>query len=128
MSKPAARVGDMTAHAAPAAPGVGSPNVFIGGMPAWRAMEDLCVCSMSPGNHGTESGLLGSTTVFINGRMAMRVGDILQGAGPPNTFVLGAPTVMIGDPGFGMAKQANREGFARAMLDLFDEWEKLDQQ
>jgi uncharacterized Zn-binding protein involved in type VI secretion len=34
---PAARIGDMTAHGSPLAPGPPSPNVLIGGMPAWLA-------------------------------------------------------------------------------------------
>ncbi len=32
---PAARLGDMTAHGGPLAPGPVSPNVIIGGQPAW---------------------------------------------------------------------------------------------
>lgn len=32
---PAARMGDMTAHGGPLAPGPPSPNVIIGGQPAW---------------------------------------------------------------------------------------------
>ncbi|MDB6077316.1 MAG: motif protein [Akkermansiaceae bacterium] len=38
MGKPAARVSDSTAHGSPLAPGPGSANVFIGGMPAWRGI------------------------------------------------------------------------------------------
>ncbi len=38
MGMPAARVGDLTSHAPPLSPGPGSPNVFIGGQPAWRAL------------------------------------------------------------------------------------------
>lgn len=34
----AARVTDMTGHGPPLTPGIGSPNVFIGGMPTWRAL------------------------------------------------------------------------------------------
>ena len=30
---PAARVGDLTGHGTPLAPGPGSPNVFVGGKP-----------------------------------------------------------------------------------------------
>jgi len=36
---PAARVGDTTAHGCPLAPGPGSTNVFIGGMPAWKGLN-----------------------------------------------------------------------------------------
>lgn len=35
---PAARLGDMTAHGSPLAPGPGSLNVLIGGQPAWRGI------------------------------------------------------------------------------------------
>jgi len=36
---PAARVGDTTAHGGPLAPGPGSTNVLIGGMPAWKGLN-----------------------------------------------------------------------------------------
>lgn len=35
---PAARVSDMTAHGSPMVPGIGSTNVIVGNLPAWRAM------------------------------------------------------------------------------------------
>lgn len=37
--KPAARVGDMTAHGSPLSVGPGSLNVFIGKKPAWRGIS-----------------------------------------------------------------------------------------
>ena len=37
----AARAGDNTLHGSPLGPGLGSANVIIGGMPAWRALVDL---------------------------------------------------------------------------------------
>ena len=36
---PAARIFDATAHGDPLKPGPGSPNVLIGGLPAWRALD-----------------------------------------------------------------------------------------
>ncbi len=36
---PAARIGDMTAHGSPLAPGPPSPDVLIGGMPAWLGVS-----------------------------------------------------------------------------------------
>jgi uncharacterized Zn-binding protein involved in type VI secretion len=39
---------------------------------------------------------MGSTTVLINKLPAARQGDMIQGAGSPNTIVSGEPTVMIG--------------------------------
>lgn len=38
MGPPAARIGDATAHGSPLFPGPPSPNVFIGGQPAWLGM------------------------------------------------------------------------------------------
>ncbi len=38
MGNPAVRVTDNTAHGSPLAPGPGSLNVLIGGLPAWRAI------------------------------------------------------------------------------------------
>jgi len=125
MAQPAARVGDMTAHGSPAAPGIGSPNVMVSGQPAWRALDDVCACP-APGVHGPEMVPLGSTTVLINGRMAARVGDVLQGGGPPNTFAVGAMNVLIGDRGFGMAAPPTRAAFVREMKALLEDWDALD--
>jgi uncharacterized Zn-binding protein involved in type VI secretion len=127
MSGPAARLGDLTAHGSPGLPGAGSTDVFIGFKPAWRALEDRCLCPAPPGSHGTEMALIGSTTVMINRRMAVRVGDLMPGAGPPNSFVQGEATVIIGDVGFGMAKASSRAAFARAMRALLKDWSKLDE-
>lgn len=38
VGKPAARIGDMTAHGSPLAGSPASPNVFIGKRPAWRGI------------------------------------------------------------------------------------------
>jgi uncharacterized Zn-binding protein involved in type VI secretion len=122
MAQPAARVGDMTAHGTPADPGTGSINVMVGGQPAWRALDDACACPA----HGPEIMLLGSTTVMINGRMTARVGDILQGNGPPNTIAIGATNVVIGDAGFGMAAPQTRAAFAREMKALLKDWDLLE--
>ena len=35
----AARITDITVHGSPMLPGIGSPNVLIGSLPAWRAMS-----------------------------------------------------------------------------------------
>ena len=35
---PAARVSDPTSHGVPLNPGLGSSNVFLGRLPAWRAL------------------------------------------------------------------------------------------
>jgi len=39
---------------------------------------------------------MGSTTVFINGIPAARMGDQILEAGPPNTIISGEFTVLIG--------------------------------
>ena len=41
--RPAARLGDMTAHGSPLSPGTGSPNVLIGKKPAWRGLPTAAV-------------------------------------------------------------------------------------
>jgi uncharacterized Zn-binding protein involved in type VI secretion len=126
----AARIADPTSHGMPATPGIGSINVFIGNKPAWRAMMDTCVCPIpiappAPAPHGPENCYLGSTTVLINNQMACRQADILQGGGPPNPFVMGAPNVIIGDVGFGMASVPSMTSFLTAMLQLELDWDDL---
>jgi len=94
----AARVGDATSHGTPLGPGPGSANVLIGGMPAWRAVSDIHNCPLSSGPVPHVGGVvsLGSKTVLINNLQAARQGDIITEAGPPNTIVMGFPTVLIG--------------------------------
>ena len=99
----AARLGDLTTHGTPLAPGLGSLNVLIGNQPAWRAIVDQHVCpavSIS-GSDGSGSVMLGSTTVLINNMQACRVGDIVVEKpgtvmGPANPIILGCMTVIIG--------------------------------
>jgi len=95
----AARVGDQTAHGTPLAPGPGSTNVLIGGMPAWRATADFHTCPLVTGTVPHVGGVvtMGSSTVLINNLPAARQGDIIaESGGPPNSIVVGCPTVMIG--------------------------------
>ena len=95
---PAARVGDMTSHGTPLGPGPGSLNVLIGGMPAWRGTADIHNCPLSSGPVPHVGGVVmaGSVTVFINNLPATRQGDMVTEIGPPNTIVMGCPTVLIG--------------------------------
>ena len=95
---PAARVGDMTSHGTPLAPGPSSFNVLIGGMPAWRATADFHTCPLVTGLVPHVGGVVavGSITVLINSLPATRQGDIVLEAGPPNTIVMGCLTVIIG--------------------------------
>ena len=95
---PAARVGDMTSHGTPLAAGPGSVDVLIGGMPAWRAGTDFHTCPLVTGVVPHVGGMIamGSTSVLINNLPAARQGDMIVEAGPPNTIVMGCPTVLIG--------------------------------
>ena len=98
---PAARVGDQTSHGTPLAPGPGSVNVLIGGMPAWRATADFHTCPLAtPGTppipHVGGVVAMGSVTVFINNLPAARQGDMIVETGPPNSIAMGCPTVLIG--------------------------------
>ena len=94
----AARVGDMTSHGTPLSPGPGSADVFIGGMPAWRATADFHTCPLVSGIVPHAGGVVAaaSVTVFINDLPAVRQGDMIVESGPPNSIVMGCPTVMIG--------------------------------
>ena len=98
MGQPAARVGDNTSHGTPLAPGPGSVNVLIGGMPAWRAAADVHTCPLVTGVVPHVGGVVavGSLTVLINNLPAARMGDSVVEAGPPNAIVKGEPTVLIG--------------------------------
>lgn len=93
----AARVTDQTAHGTPLS-GPGSPNVLIGGLPAWRANVDFHACPLSSGPAPHVGGVVqpGSPTVLINGMPAARQGDTIVESGPPNSIVAGCPTVNIG--------------------------------
>ncbi|CCN36297.1 conserved hypothetical protein [Vibrio nigripulchritudo SO65] len=100
MGKPAAHIG--SAHTCPAVTGkiphvggpvaAGSPNVFVGGMPAAR-QGDMCVCVGPP-----DSIAAGSSGVFINGKPAARQGD---GTSHGGSVASGNPTVLIGETGSG---------------------------
>lgn len=94
---PAARTTDSTSHGTPLS-GPGSPNVFIGGLPAYRALTDVHACPLTTGTVPHVGGVVqpGSSTVFINNMPAARLGDTIVESGPPNTIVAGDPTVLIG--------------------------------
>jgi len=98
MGKPAARMGDSTAHGGAIA--VGCPTVLIGGMPAAR-MGDMHTCPMAtPGTppipHVGGPITLGSATVLIGSMPAARMGDMATCTGPPDTIAAGCMTVLIG--------------------------------
>jgi len=95
---PAARLADLTSHGTPLGPGPGSPNVLIGGMPAWRAEADFHVCPLLTVLVPHVGGVvaLGSLSVLIGGLPAARMGDMVVEAGPPNAIAMGSPNVLIG--------------------------------
>jgi uncharacterized Zn-binding protein involved in type VI secretion len=95
MSRPAARIGDLTAHGGVIV--VGCPTVLIGGMPAAR-MGDMHTCPMVTVLVPHVGGpiALGSATVLIGNMPAARMGDMATCTGPPDTIVLGCMTVLIG--------------------------------
>jgi uncharacterized Zn-binding protein involved in type VI secretion len=97
MSKPAARMGDLTAHGGVIT--LGCPTVLIGGQPAAR-VGDMHTCPMVTGLVPHVGGPIlppGSLTVLIGGMPAARVGDMATCVGPPDTIIPpGCPTVLIG--------------------------------
>jgi uncharacterized Zn-binding protein involved in type VI secretion len=91
----AARVGDPMCHGNPLGPGSASPDVLIGGLPAWRASIDVHLCAM-PG-HGSGGAWSGASNVLINGSPAARAGDyVLEPGGGANVILRGESTVLIG--------------------------------
>jgi len=66
---------------------IGSPNVFIGGLPAAR-VSDIAICTGPP-----DVITQGSTTVLINNLPAARMTDHTAHGG---TIVAGFPQVLIG--------------------------------
>lgn len=91
---PAARRLDPVAHRIPGRlmPGPGSPDVLIGGLPAWRARVDRHEC-----RHGTGVVIDGSPTVLINGQPACRLGDGVIEGRERNRITGGCMSVIIGD-------------------------------
>lgn len=97
--QPAARTTDGTAHGTPL-PGPGSPDVMIGGLPAWRTAVDFHSCPLTTSGGTPHVGgvvTMGSRTVLINNAPAARQGDVIAEAGPPNSIVGGCPSVLVGD-------------------------------
>lgn len=89
----AARVTDLTNHGGLVS-GPGVASVLIAGMPA-AVMGDLHVCALPPPGHApiVSPFVIGSTTVLIGGRPALRV---IDACGCGAMVAVGAPTVQIG--------------------------------
>ena len=103
MGKPAARLGDPTAHGGVIV--VGAPTVLIGGAPAARVSDNHVCPMLNPGSPGPPHVggpiNLGSPTVLICGQMAARIGDMAVCQGPPDSIAAGCPTVLIGESSSG---------------------------
>jgi len=67
--------------------GPGAPTVLINSLPA-SIVGDMATCVGPP-----DTIVMGSITVMITGKPAVRLGDSTAHGG---TIVLGSPTVMIG--------------------------------
>lgn len=99
MSKPAARMGDITAHGGTITAGI--PTVLFSGKPAAR-VGDMHTCPMvTPGpppipHVGGPIIPPGSTTVLIGGVPAAKVGDTVTCVGPPDSIIQGDPAILIG--------------------------------
>ena len=98
MSKPAARLGDLSTPdpcGAPPSPiASGSGDVFADGMPVSKVGDPIVphACPSSPPHPGTIAA--GSGTVMINGSPAARLGDSISCG---STIAVGSGTVFIGD-------------------------------
>ena len=96
MGRPAARMGDQTAHGGVIV--MGFPTVLIGGQPAAR-VGDMHTCPLVNGLVPHVGGPVippGGVTVLIGNQPAARIGDMLTCVGPPDTIVKGEVTVLIG--------------------------------
>lgn len=97
MCPAATRIGDAdVSHCGPMVRAVGSPNVFVNGIP-WSRQSDVNSMHLKPGSPCPAHAApitTGSSTVFVNGLGAGRVGDSITGctsvaAGSPNVFAGG---------------------------------------
>lgn len=87
----AARMGALTSHNGTVA-GPGAASVIIEGLPAAVAL-DTHICGLPPQPHPPSPFPIGSQTVLIGGRQALRMGDT---AGCGGQILLGASKVDIG--------------------------------
>lgn len=90
---PAARVTDVTTHGGTII-GPGIPTVLLEGLPAAVATDNH-VCALPPSGHQPTASIfpIGSTTVLIGGKPALRTSDTcICGAGA----AVGAVTILIG--------------------------------
>jgi len=93
----ATRVGDAdTPHCSGMTRAQGSPDVFVNGIP-WSRQGDNNTAHLRPGvpcpTHAAPIAV-GSTTVFVNGKGAGRIGDAISGC---TSVAQGSPNVFCGD-------------------------------
>lgn len=96
MGKPAARMGDMTAHGGSIV--LGLPTVLVGKKPVSR-VTDMHVCPMVTGIVPHVGGPIlppGGVTVLVGGLPCARMGDMATCVGPVDSIVLGEFTVLVG--------------------------------
>jgi uncharacterized Zn-binding protein involved in type VI secretion len=93
----AARLGDVMMHGDTIAPGLGSPNVSIGGKPGLRSCDSHVCTKTTPIPHVGTGFVPTQTKVTINGFPALRVGDsVNEGLHGLNPIVTGCLRVTIG--------------------------------
>jgi uncharacterized Zn-binding protein involved in type VI secretion len=110
-AKPAARLGDGTAHGGTII--VGCSTVLICGQPAAR-VGDMHVCPhvtpvIPPIPHVGGPIIMGSPTVIIGGMPAARMTDMALCTGPPAIILSGCPNVLIGAGGAGKPKKYSQK-------------------
>ena len=100
MGKPAARMGDTTAHGGTIV--LGNPTLLIGKMPA-STLGDMHVCPMCTGPVPHVGGpiTLGSMGVLLGKKPGARISDLSVCVGPPSMPAVGCFTVLIGEVGSG---------------------------
>lgn len=93
----ATRIGDAdVSHCSGMTRAVGSPNVFVNGIP-WSRQGDVNTVHLLPGSPCPAHSApitSGSTTVKVNGRGAGRVGDGITSC---TSVAAGSPNVFAGD-------------------------------
>lgn len=76
--KAAARLGDMTAHGTPLAPGPCSQNVFIGKKPAWRGLPTASVGQLTSSAQNATRSLSQATTATNEAERAKHLQQVAQ--------------------------------------------------
>jgi uncharacterized Zn-binding protein involved in type VI secretion len=98
----AARLGDPSVHGGLVVSGF--PTVMIGNKPAAR-VTDMHACPLVTVLVPHVGGpiVLGAFTVLVGGLPQARMGDLMICVGPPDSIMMGEPTVMVGMAGAGGA-------------------------